>query len=960
VLDSNSNVSVFRFCSEIGEADQFPTIPLPNGWEYSGLWYDKCFILLLQFAFILVFIFLLIFLDCPSAHREIDYGYAAQAVSSSTEGNDTVPTGQRNEWIYSTSFQDLAVGVILGPVGQSPMPKNDPSLPMLSSAEPAEKESSEQVVTKEAEQHSIKDALQAEAEEGSNGDTAEPGAAPSTALVRQRRYRRTIVKSGSTAAGSGTGGLLAAKGKDVINTTSKVLSSTNRFITELGDAHKKDITKLINTTMNLSTGGRDRSNTATASGVAPAAANSIPVAIGGNNDNISGSNDSDVEPSSSGALGAGAEDLSNNTSNTSDSSTVATAAGVSAAPAPVTSAVTASTPAPAPTPTTASATPTVTPTRPMSSRLSSFTGMFSSSRGAVASMTGLNSSTSTSGTPNSSANIPSTAAGAPSAATSTPDKTNPALGQGASPPPPFVGSAAAPGMHCVNGVCSLEDRKVSRSNTMTSQSSSGTATGAAGAAGAAGATGTAGAAGASGTIGGDSGAANRPRTESSMSLASNGSTNGTPPPVVRGNSRSDATAASVSTPGVGIGSSNGVEEDEEVVLGAERFAITADAFDLDPDEVEITDFDMISDTSSVIGGAGGSYIPEQLPAGVTASTSAGAGGATAAKRKSSSFFGWGSSSTSSTVPSGATATPPPHPPAPAAAPAPAVPIDPIFRITNPQLATIGKQLKAVELKCAKAHEQKLKDWRTTVKPELETEIGALEKQCAGLMAQIEREAARGPAHITALEGVLKELNDELDVRKRRLYHPESTITLGSGGVYVGMNDFWLQLLSGHYVVDLLPQKDRPSEISIILSGTRKDPQSGVTVQFRVEGFKLAGDKGKNIPKFQFENLKLAISLNLSMVLSFDPNTKKWSLPAKNFNLKILSFKGPYGISRRYAQLVLQGSFFSIVMLTVQCVHLSIFVYSLVGAILSLVTPIIRNQIASNIPHELGNHTVFRV
>lgn len=72
----------------------------------------------------------------------------------------------------------------------------------------------------------------------------------------------------------------------------------------------------------------------------------------------------------------------------------------------------------------------------------------------------------------------------------------------------------------------------------------------------------------------------------------------------------------------------------------------------------------------------------------------------------------------------------------------------------------------------------------------------------------------------------------------------------------------------------------------------------MTVQFRAEGFKLAGDKGKKIPKLAFENLKLAVSLTLQMTLSFDTNTKKWLLPSKGFNLRILSFKGPYGINRR--------------------------------------------------------------
>ena len=176
----------------------------------------------------------------------------------------------------------------------------------------------------------------------------------------------------------------------------------------------------------------------------------------------------------------------------------------------------------------------------------------------------------------------------------------------------------------------------------------------------------------------------------------------------------------------------------------------------------------------------------------------------------------------------------------------------------------------------------------------------------------------GNAHINSLEGILKEINNELDIKKRKVYLPDRAITLGSQGVYFGLNDFWLQLLSGHYSIKLLPKKDSHSEIDIILSGTQhhqhttsstttsttSSNNNGVTIEFRIENFKLVGDKGKKIPKLQFENLKLAVSLQLHMTLSFDINTKKWLLPSKGFHLKILSFKGPYGINRRYSGSIL--------------------------------------------------------
>ncbi|KAJ1408258.1 hypothetical protein B484DRAFT_403590, partial [Ochromonadaceae sp. CCMP2298] len=68
----------------------------------------------------------------------------------------------------------------------------------------------------------------------------------------------------------------------------------------------------------------------------------------------------------------------------------------------------------------------------------------------------------------------------------------------------------------------------------------------------------------------------------------------------------------------------------------------------------------------------------------------------------------------------------------------------------------------------------------------------------------------------------------------------------------------------------------------------------------------------------------SMGLSLTMALSYDIQKQRWALPSKGFDLKILSFKGPYGINR-----------------------------SVVGAILSLVTPMIRTQIVANLPHELG-------
>ena len=78
------------------------------------------------------------------------------------------------------------------------------------------------------------------------------------------------------------------------------------------------------------------------------------------------------------------------------------------------------------------------------------------------------------------------------------------------------------------------------------------------------------------------------------------------------------------------------------------------------------------------------------------------------------------------------------------------------------------------------------------------------------------------------------------------------------------------------------------------------PIMTLTLTFLLFYTHLCTSQGKKVPKLSFDNLRLAVALTLQVTLTFDHVTKKWLLPSKNFNLRILSFKGPYGINRRYA------------------------------------------------------------
>ena len=67
-------------------------------------------------------------------------------------------------------------------------------------------------------------------------------------------------------------------------------------------------------------------------------------------------------------------------------------------------------------------------------------------------------------------------------------------------------------------------------------------------------------------------------------------------------------------------------------------------------------------------------------------------------------------------------------------------------------------------------------------------------------------------------------------------------------------------------------------------------------------FKLAGDKGKGVPKINFDSLKVTIAVTVRMSLAFDVKAQLWTCPPRNFRIEVISFKGPYGINRRCADL----------------------------------------------------------
>lgn len=201
---------------------------------------------------------------------------------------------------------------------------------------------------------------------------------------------------------------------------------------------------------------------------------------------------------------------------------------------------------------------------------------------------------------------------------------------------------------------------------------------------------------------------------------------------------------------------------------------------------------------------------------------------------------------------------------------------------------------------------------------LEEEIAALEQQCAMMAARIEEEVGLGLAHMAAMEAKLSRRQQLLDEKKKALYFPHGPkISLGQNGVYFCVDDFWLESASGAFQIEMHPNRHNNSSsdssssssgvgsseerqwphMSLTLGGTMKSPEQGVAVRFSAMGFKLAGDKGKKVPKLNFENLAVKAALSLKMTIRFNMQKQKWVAPGQDFQIKIISFRGPYGLSR---------------------------------------------------------------
>lgn len=224
--------------------------------------------------------------------------------------------------------------------------------------------------------------------------------------------------------------------------------------------------------------------------------------------------------------------------------------------------------------------------------------------------------------------------------------------------------------------------------------------------------------------------------------------------------------------------------------------------------------------------------------------------------------------------------------------------DPNLRIRDMNIVNTGKQIKGFESQHQAMEDSELKEWNKSHKPILGSQIIELEKKVNAMRMRLEAEVLNhGLDSVKGLEDELKILVDALEDCKKRYHLPYSPIVLGQGGIYLGFDDIWIENISGHFLLDLVPSSDTP-QINLVLTGTENKSESGINVRLQLDGFKMVGDRGKSIPKLKMETVKVTLTLRISFCFNFDVKSNSWKSSPKTFKLDLINFRGPYGISKR--------------------------------------------------------------
>ena len=67
------------------------------------------------------------------------------------------------------------------------------------------------------------------------------------------------------------------------------------------------------------------------------------------------------------------------------------------------------------------------------------------------------------------------------------------------------------------------------------------------------------------------------------------------------------------------------------------------------------------------------------------------------------------------------------------------------------------------------------------------------------------------------------------------------------------------------------------------------------VNFKIDNFKAAGDKGKGVPRTTLSEVKVRLRLVVHILLYYDVDKKLWCCDGgENFRMELLKFRGPFG------------------------------------------------------------------
>lgn len=246
--------------------------------------------------------------------------------------------------------------------------------------------------------------------------------------------------------------------------------------------------------------------------------------------------------------------------------------------------------------------------------------------------------------------------------------------------------------------------------------------------------------------------------------------------------------------------------------------------------------------------------------------------------------------------------------------------------------------RLLEEQAEKEETERVKHFKSDRRPVLQGQIKNLESLCADLRQKIEVDVKKGLEHVAQLEESLAMNTERLEDLKKQYHFYKSALVYGEGGMYMGLDDVWLEIGSGCFLVDLIPVNRKMPELAILMSGVQQyseytiapqgeEPASGedngVTLKIRLEGVKLAGEN-LSIPKFTFDVVDIVLAVRASLVFRYDLAQSKWDSGKRDFNLEVLSFKGPYGLSK-----------------------------TIMSPLLSMLSPTLRRFMLNRLPPELG-------